>query len=120
MASLVGGVPGAPVEKNGAQAMLAASVIGVLAILILPLPPLVLDMLLALNIGVAVLILLVGLSLEDLVGEAEPVNVPGVGTDQYPAWQRRLTMPLEALATDPSVRRALGVERAWVGADRAP
>ena len=62
---------------------------------------------------------LVGLSLEDLVGEAEPVNVPGVGTDLYPAWQRRLTMPLEALATDPGVRRALGVERAWVGGDVA-
>ena len=62
---------------------------------------------------------LVGLSLEDLVGEAEPVNVPGVGTDLYPAWQRRLTTPLEALATDPGVRRALGVERAWVGGDVA-
>ncbi len=53
-----------PIDKGGAQAILAASVIGVLAILILPLPPLVLDMLLALNVGVAVLILLVGLSLE--------------------------------------------------------
>ncbi len=63
---------------------------------------------------------LVGLSLEDLVGEAEPVNVPGVGTDLYPAWQRRLTMPLERLATDPGVRRALGIERAWVGQDPAP
>jgi len=60
--STTGGVP--PADKGGAQAMLAASVIGVLAILILPLPPLVLDMLLALNIGAAVLILLVGLSLE--------------------------------------------------------
>ncbi|MEO5767368.1 MAG: flagellar biosynthesis protein FlhA [Polyangia bacterium] len=64
MAAMTGGAPGGPVEKNGAQAMLAASVIGVLSILILPLPPLVLDMLLALNVGVAVLILLVGLSLE--------------------------------------------------------
>ncbi|MGZ8413340.1 MAG: 4-alpha-glucanotransferase [Gemmatirosa sp.] len=56
---------------------------------------------------------LAGLSLDDLVGEAEPVNVPGVGTDQFPAWQRRLTMPIEQLFTDPAVRRALGVERQW-------
>jgi flagellar biosynthesis protein FlhA len=55
---------GVPIDKGGAQALLATSVIGVLAILILPLPPLVLDMLLALNVAVAVLILLVGLSLE--------------------------------------------------------
>jgi len=55
---------GAPVaEKNGAQGLLAAAVIGVLAILILPLPPPVMDALLALNIGVSVLILLVALSL---------------------------------------------------------
>jgi flagellar biosynthesis protein FlhA len=55
---------GKPGDKGGAQALLAVAVLGVLAILILPLPPLAVDMLLALNIGVAVLILLVGLSLE--------------------------------------------------------
>jgi 4-alpha-glucanotransferase len=60
---------------------------------------------------------LVGLSLDDLVGEVEPVNIPGVGPDEFPSWTRRLTMPLEQLRTDPGVRRALGCERAWV-ADR--
>jgi 4-alpha-glucanotransferase len=59
---------------------------------------------------------LAGLSLDDLVGEAEPVNVPGVGPEQFPAWQRRLSVPLEQLFTDPAVRRALGVERTWTAA----
>ena len=52
------------VEKNNGQGLLAIAVLGVLAILILPLPAFVLDVLLALNIGVSVLILLVALSLE--------------------------------------------------------
>ncbi|CAA9346764.1 MAG: GH77, partial [uncultured Gemmatimonadaceae bacterium] len=56
---------------------------------------------------------LVGLSLDDLVGEAEPVNVPGVPPADFPSWTRRLTTPLEALAADPAVRRALGAEREW-------
>ena len=67
MAAVNNGVPGGAAEasdKGLAQGLLALAVMGVLAILILPLPPVVLDMLLALNIGVSVLILLVGLSLE--------------------------------------------------------
>jgi len=51
-------------RQNTGQGMLAIAVLGVLAILILPLPALVLDILLAFNIGVSVLILLVALSLE--------------------------------------------------------
>jgi 4-alpha-glucanotransferase len=51
---------------------------------------------------------LVALSLDDLVGEADPVNLPGVGADRYPSWTRRLALPLERLRDDPGVRRSLG------------
>jgi 4-alpha-glucanotransferase len=56
---------------------------------------------------------LVGLALDDLVGEQEPVNVPGVGPERFSSWTRRLAMPLEAIREDPAVRRALGIERDW-------
>src|SRR3954454_6435991 len=49
---------------NTGQGMLAFTVLGVLAILVLPLPAFALDILLAFNIGISVLILLVSLSLE--------------------------------------------------------
>ena len=51
---------------------------------------------------------LVGLSLDDLVGETEPVNVPGVGGDKFASWTRRLTPLLEDIIMDPAVRRAMG------------
>jgi len=51
-------------KQNTGQGLLAVAVLGVLAILILPLPPFALDILLAFNIAVSVLILLVSLSLE--------------------------------------------------------
>ena len=53
-----------PKQQNTGQGLLAVAVLGVLAILILPLPAFALDILLAFNIGVSVLILLVSLSLE--------------------------------------------------------
>jgi 4-alpha-glucanotransferase len=58
---------------------------------------------------------LVGLSLDDIVGEVEPVNVPGVGPDTHPSWTRRLGLALERFRDTRDVRRALGVERWWVG-----
>ncbi|MFN7973208.1 MAG: 4-alpha-glucanotransferase [Acidobacteriota bacterium] len=55
---------------------------------------------------------LVGLSLEDLAGEPEPVNVPGTTLDRYPCWSRRLPLSLEELETDPGVKRSIeGAER---------
>jgi 4-alpha-glucanotransferase len=51
---------------------------------------------------------LVGLSLDDLAGEREPVNIPGLPTSVYPAWQRRMSRTLDDLLSDPDVDRALG------------
>lgn len=51
---------------------------------------------------------LVGLMLDDLALETEPVNLPGVGSDRYPNWQRRMSKSLAELAADPFVRRQLG------------
>lgn len=56
---------------------------------------------------------LVALSLDDLVGEMEPVNLPGVGGDVYASWTRRLRLPVERLRADPGVRRALGRCARW-------
>ena len=54
---------------------------------------------------------LVGLSLDDIVGEVEPVNLPGVGPDQFPSWTRRLARPLESFGADESVATALRCRR---------
>lgn len=46
---------------------------------------------------------LVALSLDDLGDEVEPINVPGVGTDRYPCWSRKMhktVLEIAATATE--------------------
>jgi 4-alpha-glucanotransferase len=50
---------------------------------------------------------LVGLSLDDLVGEAEPANLPGVAASHHRSWTRRMRVPLEQLPSNPAVRSSL-------------
>ena len=51
---------------------------------------------------------LVGLSLDDIAREAEPVNIPGIWQDKYPSWSRRMRETLEALLADPGTTAMLG------------
>ena len=46
--------------------------------------------------------------LEDIVGELEPVNMPGVPQERFSSWTRRLAVPLEALRERDDVAQALG------------
>ena len=50
---------------------------------------------------------LVGLALDDLAGEIDAVNLPGVGPDKHPSWMRKMSMTLEEMRTSPGVRAAL-------------
>jgi 4-alpha-glucanotransferase len=43
--------------------------------------------------------MLVAIQLDDLIGETEPVNIPGTHRE-YPNWRRKLMLPLEAIFDD--------------------
>jgi 4-alpha-glucanotransferase len=50
---------------------------------------------------------LVGVSLDDLAGEVDAVNVPGVGPEKHASWTRKMSMTLEEMRTSEQVRAAL-------------
>jgi 4-alpha-glucanotransferase len=51
---------------------------------------------------------LVGVALDDVAGETDPVNVPGVGQEQHPSWTRRMGKSLARLRDDPETEVAIG------------
>ena len=50
---------------------------------------------------------LVGVSLDDLAGECEPINVPGVSVEQHRSWSRRMSVALDAILATPTARATL-------------
>ncbi len=63
---------------------------------------------------------LTALQIEDLIGTAEPVNVPGTSR-QYPNWRRKLHLTVEEVFESESVQQALNdVDRARSGGKASP
>jgi 4-alpha-glucanotransferase len=57
---------------------------------------------------------LVGIALDDLAGEEEPINLPGVSSERHASWTRRMRAPLDSVFASSRARRIF----ARVSADR--
>jgi len=51
---------------------------------------------------------LLGVAIDDLAGEVEPINLPGVSPGRHSSWLRRSSMTLEALFRSSRARRVFG------------
>jgi 4-alpha-glucanotransferase len=51
---------------------------------------------------------LMGISLDDVAGETEPVNIPGTSPDQRPNWTRRMSRTLAEIRASEETARAIG------------
>lgn len=47
---------------------------------------------------------LMGIQLEDFLGIKDPVNLPGVSSQDYPCWSRKLTVDVEDMFEQPEVK----------------
>jgi 4-alpha-glucanotransferase len=50
---------------------------------------------------------LAGISLDDLAGEVDPVNIPGLSAEVYPCWSRKMRLTLAEMEQSDEVRRLL-------------
>ncbi|HVE36382.1 MAG TPA: 4-alpha-glucanotransferase [Gemmatimonadaceae bacterium] len=50
---------------------------------------------------------LVGFALDDVAGELDAVNVPGVGPETHPSWMRKMRQPLEVIMMSDDARASL-------------
>ena len=63
--------------------------------------------------------MLVGVSLDDLSGESEPVNMPGLRPEEFPSWTRKMRRTIDELRRDPDVPIALGAALEHSGLEAA-
>jgi 4-alpha-glucanotransferase len=61
---------------------------------------------------------LVGLALDDVAGEVDAVNLPGVGPDKHPSWKRKMSMTIDEMRASDDAHKAL--RSALRGAGRGP